>query len=257
VKKLFCFSDAHSFLTPLKTALEEAGFDPTNEDHWLVSCGDLFDRGDESNELFEYIMSIDRKILIRGNHDILLDECCAREFPYSHDNSNGTKKTICDLGGSSDGRSFAKCCCRTWERLAAYRDILVNYFETEKYIFVHSFIPLKVSYNGEGDCKPWYQYDKTYSYDEDWRNGNDVEWEEAMWGNPFKLVAEGLNKTGKTVVFGHWHSSYQWAADGVCSEFGDDAKFDPYIGENFIGLDTCTVYTGKVNVLVLEDNFIN
>ena len=44
-------------------------------------------------------MSLDRKILIKGNHDILLEDCCMREFPYSYDKHNGTTKTIEGLGG--------------------------------------------------------------------------------------------------------------------------------------------------------------
>jgi hypothetical protein len=32
-------------------------------------------------------------------------------------------------------------------------------------------------------------------------------WEEAMWGNPFFKAQDGLNGTGKTIVFGHWHCS--------------------------------------------------
>ena len=92
---------------------------------------------------------------------------------------------------------------------------------------------------------------------EDWRNANDVEWEDAMWGNPFKLAEQDLNKTGKTIVFGHFHTSYQWSKDGKCSEFGVDADFNPYYGKDFIGIDGCTAYTGEVNVLVLEDEFLD
>ena len=38
--KFFVTSDIHSFMNPLKRALDEKGFDPTNKDHWLVVCGD-------------------------------------------------------------------------------------------------------------------------------------------------------------------------------------------------------------------------
>ena len=36
--KFFVTSDIHSFMNPLKRALDEKGFDPTNKDHWLVVC---------------------------------------------------------------------------------------------------------------------------------------------------------------------------------------------------------------------------
>jgi tRNA(His) 5'-end guanylyltransferase len=66
----------------------------------------------------------------------------------------------------------------------------------------------------------------TNEYMEDWRNANDVEWEDAMWGNPFKLAEQGLNKTGKTIIFGHFHTSYAYSKYEGFSEFGEDAKFD-------------------------------
>jgi serine/threonine protein phosphatase 1 len=246
-------------------ALNEAGFDRNNPEHWLISCGDAFDRGPESEEVLHFLMSLDRKVLIKGNHDQLLDDCCMRELPYSHDFSNGTVRTINDIGGAGEGYPFDECCQRTWNKLAAYRSTLVNYFETENYIFVHSWIPTNVKY--EGKMKPWYQDGKTLTYMEDWRNAGSVEWEEAMWGNPFKRWKEGLNKTGKTIVFGHWHCSTGHAmlheakvseneSEGTISEFEDNAIWEPFIYDNIIGIDRCTAYTGEVNVLVLEDNFI-
>jgi hypothetical protein len=108
----------------------------------------------------------------------------------------------------------------------------------------------------EGDSKPWYQQGKILTWMEDWRNANDVEWEEAMWGNPFIRAEQGLNKTGKTIVFGHWHCSTGWAKSEGRSEFGDDAKFDPYYGDGFIAIDACTAHSKKCNVIVIEDNFM-
>ena len=52
-------------------------------------------------------------------------------------------------------------------------------FETENYIFVHSWIPTDISFEN-GTCKPWYQEGKTLTWMEDWRNANDVEWEEML-----------------------------------------------------------------------------
>ena len=36
--KLFITSDIHSYFNELKLALDRAGFDENNEDHWLVVC---------------------------------------------------------------------------------------------------------------------------------------------------------------------------------------------------------------------------
>lgn len=248
-KKLFVVSDIHSFYTPLKKILDEKGFDPNNENHWLIVCGDVYDRGHESEEVLHFLMSLERKILVKGNHDILLEECCKREFPYSHDKHNGTVRTIQDLGGSPLPSDFSKCCQITWHKLARYRELLVNYFETQNYIFVHSWIPSNPKF-----------YDK-YTYRKDWRNATDSEWEDAMWGNPFFKAQDGLNQTGKTVVFGHWHCSlgHLIDSDGEISEFGEDAIWEPYINkqQGIIGIDRCTAHTGEVNVLVLEDEFLD
>lgn len=39
----------------------------------------------------------------------------------------------------------------------------------------------------------------------------------------------------------------------VYEEFGDNANFEPFITKNMIDIDTCTAYSHKVNVVVLED----
>ena len=247
--KFFVVSDIHSFYTPLINALDANGFDPNNKEHLLVVCGDAFDRGDESEEVLHFLMSLERKILIRGNHEGLLEECCRRGFPYWHDASNGTKKTIDDLGRAGDGIPFDECCSITLDKTSAYRNLLQNYFETKNYIFVHSWIPVTVQQNG---C---------HKYDKNWRSAGDKRWHNAMWGNPFYEAQDGLNKTGKTIVFGHWHCSlgHSLDANGEIGEFEPRAIWEPYKNEQqgIIGIDRCTAHTGEVNVLVLEDEFLD
>ena len=41
--------------------------------------------------------------------------------------------------------------------------------------------------------------------------------------------------------------------DGKGSEFDADADFSPYYAPGIIALDACTAISGKVNVVVLED----
>lgn len=259
MKKLFVVSDVHSFFSEMKFALDKAGFDENDENHWLIVCGDAFDRGDESVEMLHYLMSLERKVLVKGNHDTLLEECCKRGCVYGHDISNGTAKTIYDIGNTGAGNAFDKCCELTLMKTQAYRDTLINYFETENYIFVHSWIPTNIEYAWE-KVKPWHQMGKYHEYREDWRDATTSEWEEAMWGNPFFNAKDGLNKTGKTIVFGHWHCSlgHLIDSDGELSEFGDDACWDIYKNADWqiIGIDRCTAHTKEVNVLVLEDDFL-
>jgi hypothetical protein len=60
----------------------------------------------------------------------------------------------------------------------------------------------------------------------------------------------------KTLVFGHWHCSKGWAKKEHRSQFDDDAKFDPFYGDGFIAIDACTAHTGKVNCIVIDDEFL-
>lgn len=103
IMKYFLTSDLHSFYTPLKKALSEAGYDINNTDHTLVILGDIFDRGDETIELYHFLKSIpqDRLVLVKGNHEYLLDELLTKKLPDTHDYSNGTVKTCCHMAFKS------------------------------------------------------------------------------------------------------------------------------------------------------------
>lgn len=242
--KLFCCSDLHSFYEPFKRALDEKGFEENNPEHLLVVCGDVFDRGLESAELYQYLDNLTNVILVRGNHEYLLEELFKRGYPASHDESNGTFRTAIDLADIVNFKSppmgLFEYCLVVAQFLEPFLNKYVNYFETENYIFVHSWLPS----TSDGQ------------YREDWRAASGTEWIEACWGNPFDLATAGLNKTGKTIVFGHWHTSWPRHQYENKPEFLDGADFSPYYGENFIGLDACTAWSKTCNVIVLEDNLI-
>lgn len=252
--KFFVTSDIHSYYIPFKKSLDDAGFDPNNEDHWLVVCGDCFDRGPDSGLLLHFLMQLERKILVKGNHDILLEDLCMRGFPYSHDNHNGTAKTVQQISGLRSAYDFTRACEITYNKTSRYRELLVNYFETQNYIFVHSWIPVNKKSKPHPADK-WIPL-TTNEYMEDWRNANDVEWNDAMWGNPFKLADRDLNKTGKIIVFGHWHCSTGHRILGNCADEFEYAIWEPCFFKNTIGIDRCTAHTGEVNVLVIEDEFL-
>jgi serine/threonine protein phosphatase 1 len=249
--KLFCISDIHSYFDEMKEALDKVGFDAENENHWLITCGDHFDRGPQSYEVFQYLKSLKRKILVRGNHEDLLLECCKRGEWFSYDMSNGTFTTICDLGGADKGKTFEECCRKTLSMVEPFIYGMVNYFETENYIFVHSWIPLKCN---DGLPK-YYTRHRQFEFNPDWRYAHASEWDAARWGNPFDLASKGL-LPDKTIVFGHFHTSYARNKFDGEPEFGENADFSIYHGDGFIGIDACTAYSGKVNILVIEDNFL-
>ena len=246
--KFFVTSDIHSYYNELKTALNEAGFDENNENHYLVVCGDCFDRGPDSAKVLKYLTNLPRKILVKGNHEQLLLDCCRRGYPGSHDVSNGTTRTIWDLGY---GYNFDEMCEYTLIKVRPFIDGMVNYFETKNYIFVHSWIP---TFNKDG-LPAHYTRNRKFEFNPDWRNASQSEWDVATWGNPFNMAEQGL-LPDKTIVFGHWHCSAGWAKSEGRGEFGDDARFDAYYGDGFIGIDACTARSGKCNVIVIEDEFL-
>ena len=246
--KYFCVSDIHGFYDELKLALDEAGFDPTNETHWLVVCGDCFDRGPKPEEVKKYLSSLPRKVLVKGTHEDLLVECCERGYPMSHDFSNGTCETICKFGNFDLDHPFDECCDRTLAKTGPFIDSMVNYFETKHYIFVHSFVPLICDDN----LPPHYILNRKFSKMENWRDANDLKWEDARWGNPFELASKGL-LPDKTLVFGHFHTSWARAKYEYKPEWGEHANFSPYYGDGYIGIDACCAYSGKINCLVIED----
>lgn len=250
--KFFVISDVHGFYDEMRLALYEAGFDPNNEEHWLISCGDEWDRGLKPVEIMKFFSSLERKIIIRGNHLRLFEDLCYRGYPEWHDKSNGTTGTVQIIGECRSPYDFDMACEKALARTKKYRKNMVNYFETANYIFVHSWIPLLKM----DDLPSHYTRNRKFEFNPDWRNASQNEWGDAMWGNPFDLAEKGFNQTGKVIVFGHWHCSTGWARSEGRSEFEADARFDPYYGDGFIAIDACTAHSGKVNVLVIEDEFL-
>ena len=230
--KFFITSDIHSFYTPMIEALNKAGFDKNNSNHWLITCGDNFDRGNESQKVLDYLLSLPQKTLIKGNHEDLIVECCNRGYPEWRDGSNGTIKTIRELGHEKN--SFELACEITLNKLKPLLSQMVDYFETKNYVFVHSFIP--------------YEQDN-------WRNCLPKDWKKARWHNPYKLCGQGYWKEDKILVFGHWHTSGQWSKYMHTPEYDEGAIYDTFIGDNYIGLDACTALSNQVNVYVMEDEF--
>lgn len=283
----FISSDIHSFFDEWQKALKRKGFDVNNKDHVIVVVGDIFDRGKKPLEVYEFLRGLpkDRRILIRGNHEALLRDLVERRYAESHDVSNGTEDTlyyIAGLPGSKEHRtSFYRECSKLgakygsqlWEELRSkyeresrsvyhgkvleildwiYSDEWVNYWETPNHVFVHSWIPTIEHYRFDDFLMMYVKARKDECRD-DWRNATQTEWEDAMWGCPWKKAKGKLNNTGKTIVCGHWHTSdffnnltKQRKSDFDCPIF----KSKRY---KLIGLDACTAGSGKVNCLVMKE----
>ena len=71
-------------------ALNNSGFDRNNCEHIFVSLGDLLDRGPDPIKCLEFVNSLpeDRRILVRGNHEDLMEEMIARSLLVSVDNAH-------------------------------------------------------------------------------------------------------------------------------------------------------------------------
>lgn len=239
MKKYFVVSDVHSFYNEMQTALNSAGFDINNPEHIFVSCGDLLDRGDQPKECIDFVLSIpeERRILIMGNHEENLINILRSYYYDTADKMNGTVRTICNLVDENWLDFYALNKANKDPRLNQYLNALVDYYESDKYIFTHSFLPINLF--------------------ADWREATPEEWTTAHWGNPFEiwhhLVAthkkEFFDMIGdKTIVFGHWHT--EWAH----SHYHNQEKcFAPFYDDHIIGLDACTALTHQVNCIILEE----
>lgn len=247
-RRFVVVSDVHGFFNELMDALNEVGFNP--EADTLISLGDNWDRGKRPLEVMAFLKSLPNKVLVRGNHEDLFVECCERMVAYTHDYSNGTYDTICRLGDYKLGNSFEECCDIALSKTRSFLNSMVNYYETKNYIFVHSFVPLNRDKN-----LPGYYLDQTFTKMDNWREATYDQWEDARWGNPFKFAEMGL-LPDKTLVFGHWHTSWARKYYDRKPEWGSEADFSPYYGNGLIGIDACTAHSGKVNVLVIEDEVI-
>lgn len=292
MKKYFVTSDIHGFYNEFISALDRSGFNIDNPDHILIICGDIFDRGNQPLQIYTFLRSLpkERRILVRGNHEFLLQDLVQRGYPESHDEHNGTIDTLYQLKGYKNYHDFysqrffdivkqdVKFDTPEYEAInekwvdkekkvfnnKVIKQILkwinsdewVNYYELNNYIFVHSFIPLKSEHINDSSVK---------SYDPNWRQANSTDWQKAMWGCPWKNFKAGYFneeiKNGKILVCGHWHTSdfynnleYEKEPERWLNVYTDNPI---YLSNNLIALDACTAATRSINILVInEDNSI-
>ena len=250
--KYYVTADIHGYYSRLRFALDRAGYFSDTSPHKLVILGDLFDRGHEAKEMQDFVldlMSRDEIILIRGNHEDLFVEMITEDdgLPYSHHVSNGTYDTALQLTGYDpvmaqlNNYDFADA-AKTTPLFRKIIPAMLDYYETSKYVFVHGWIPCIRERNGD------------FSAISDWRTAGKQEWMKARWYNGMAAAAQGVTEEGKTILCGHWHTSFGHShLDGKGSEFGHDADFSPYYGPGIIALDACTAHSGIVNVIVLDD----
>lgn len=252
--KYFVVSDVHGFYDEMITALNKAGFDETNPDHMLISLGDALDRGKKPREVLQYFNRLranNKAVLIKGNHEDLMRDMLNKSYPERHDFSNKTFATAIELSDKQDILNYHHLFGqikkdKDWKEYCGY---LVDYFETEHYVFVHGWIPM-VMMNISGPLYPHWAPTKVRA---DWRDGTQDDWEEARWLNGAKMSKSGFY-IDKAIVCGHIHCSAWHTLFENKKEFTD---FTPYKSERVIALDACTAYSGFCNCVVLEDQMVS
>lgn len=260
--RYYAVADVHGFYSELQAALTENGFYEDKEPHKLVVCGDLFDRGEESNEVQSFILDLMEKdgvILIRGNHEDLFldlvdnaDRWMTQSVVRTHHWSNGTVDAALQLTGKDlmSAVLYPEGFAARAKNTPYYKKIIpamTDYHETKNHVFVHGWIPCSVIGSGRGPGD-------TFIYDKNWREAGEERWSEARWLNGMAAASRGVREPGKTIVCGHWHCSYGHAIlEGSSPEFGVEADFTPYFADGIIALDACTAYSGRMNCVVIED----
>lgn len=255
-------ADVHGFYDIMDEALTEKGYYADKAPHKIIMCGDLFDRGKQSKKVEQFVLDrLDRDeiILIRGNHEDLLESFVERlptldevGIRFSSDYTNGTVGTVRQITGATITKMLLhpKTVAEQMKRSDVFTKILPamrNYYETEKHIFVHGWIPsIAYGIGGRGQL---------FNYMPGWRNAEVIDWAFARWFNGMLAAHQGVSEQGKTIVCGHWNASFGHTHYGNSPrEFGEGADHSPYYADGIIALDACTVGSQKVNCIVIEDN---
>lgn len=265
MKKYFITSDIHGYFDIFYKKLIEIGFDEQNPDHILVICGDIFDRGNQPLEVYNFLKGLprERRVLIRGNHEFLLQQLVDREYALSHDLHNRTYDTLFSIAGMSRSEEefkkwagmpaqiseydeWAQKQQEKWQKIEhkifhnrKIKEILkwmasdewVNYYRIGNYVLVHAFVPLKTEFDPD-------QGFNCLKIDPDWDNRmvlpqaknalHDFYWEQATWENPWQCYLDHKDEPffkQNILICGHWHASDFWNN----LEFGEnDQKFNTY-----------------------------
>lgn len=258
-------SDVHGEFDKMMSALKTVNFNEATDT--LVTLGDLFDRGKQSREVLEYVMSLPNYIPIWGNHDYRLRELVLGTFAQAYDISNGVAATLqsfCDMEVEPNINLGLHLLKFDPNNKDIY-DKLWDYFyrcrwaiEFPNLIGTHAWLPFYEEFDKNKDKKRYFLI-------KDWRErAND--WYTASWAHTEIMLA---NKCfpDKDMIVGHWHAwriAEKFDCDIVKKE-GDKVIIDcnTYIYTtnknnpiNIIFIDGCSNYEcgGKVNIFVYESN---
>ena len=185
--------------------------------------------------MLKYFEKLHHKVLLRGNHEDLLLKLLQTGKVLPHNYINGTMQTLENFFGRysidpiDDTIDFSGK-TRTVDRICAFIEETVDYFETENYVFVHGWLPEK------GDTAEA----RRAAGGDAWAKARWIKWTERYTGN--RPLAD------KTLICGHMPSFY------AANRTEDDSSI--FCGEGLYAIDAGTYNTNRVNVLVLEDTLL-
>lgn len=269
-KKIFAVSDIHGNYPALINALEEAGFDENNDSHLLVVLGDHFDRGEYSLEVYEYLKKLTdnkRAITIMGNHDLMfIDYLSGKTLDPFNYYRNGERETFADFWHRTapfeswwqmeavhypdqqpTNADFAiwlnivtKDIKEEYPELLNWLENQPYYFETKNYIFTHGAID---------------------TYVEDWHNPhcyryNYTDWKALTWDDG-SFFGKSIKNTDKTVVIGHFGTDHLRNMYGLKKDNKEDFSILERKDGRVIALDSTSILSNKINVLVVEDELLD
>lgn len=265
-------SDVHGQFDKMMIALDKANFNP--ETDTLVTLGDLFDRGDNSKEVLEYVMSLPNYIPIWGNHDYRLRQLILGfDHVQTYDKSNGipyTLKSFCNMDKIPSiylGIQILKSDNSykdTYNKLWDYFDKCGWAIEFPDLIGVHAWLPFHTSYGAT-------LKDDRYYLNKKWRTSKNNNWDEAVWANTKNMLMHGCYPD-KDMIVGHrhaWRIAYMFGSSVVetdengkivknpiinCSSYIHSFGKNPSV--NIIFIDGCSNYEkgGCVNAFVYESD---
>ena len=230
--KLFIVSDIHAHCRVLKRALKDAGFDASKEDHHLLVLGDLFDRGNESFEVFDYIYTMyqaKKATVILGNHDYFLLEFFEAQddrtvFNIKH---NGFAKILSSFSGipvdlASDFNKVRMAIRKRVKALEPFLKALPLFIETSDYIFTHGGV--------DGNNPAWKETDK----------------KTFVWQYQYDL--EGIE--GKTIIVGHMRTAHIRLKENPTLKLDptNETLFQPIERPGKVFIDGFVEFSNHINV---------
>lgn len=235
--KTFVLSDVHGHYQVLKDALDEAGYDSDNPEHFLLCLGDLFDRGEENTQVYSYFYQLtqeNKAEVLLGNHDLFMLEFLEGDFEGAAFNAlhNGFNQTLEDFSGlnyhSHTLKKIHQQILKQYPNVKPWLKKRPLYLKTKDYIFAHGGL--------DGSKPDWHKEDK----------------KRFVWQYQSRL--EGLRD--KTIVVGHERTAMMRLNRGEIATLnpGDPNQFTIIEEPGKIFIDGFVELSKHINVLKLDIN---